>query len=164
MNGYFRVFRLVRKWDSVNVIYALYPRKTFENILHTPMARINQYSGSDWWWTMAAIRDHKVYCERDVTYFKSTWASDRWAEKQNYSVSETFHTVQRLRSLLNVLCDPYRFIWRHFVHERQRYNLLCELFVLVALVYFIFNAPLVTVRFFLSLLSRFLKRLFKRGM
>jgi len=120
-----RLRKFIKSWLNVCVMYGLYRRTEFEKLCNSEKSRFSAYLGSDWWWSYFAVKDCKLISV-DVTFRKTHheagWRHDEslTREAKNIWQKTTLHFSLR-----------YEFFWKHFILEKNRYNLVQDFWVIV---------------------------------
>lgn len=89
----FRVFKLFRNWGVAHLLYGLYDKSFFIEILTDKFSRLNKSNYSDWWWAYFVLKKTSpVLCFRSE-YFKDDYkfnAPDRISRIHNIKLTFSF--------------------------------------------------------------------------
>ena len=115
-SGFLRVLNLLRDWSIVSIIYGLYTKDLFEDLINNKFSRWNSYLGSDWWWAYAVLKKTKILVEENAIYFKCI---------------DIRHSYEQSRFEFAV--DLIAFPIKHFFSQYRRFGIknIVDLFIIL---------------------------------
>jgi glycosyltransferase involved in cell wall biosynthesis len=121
-----RLSQFINDWLNVCVLYAIYPRKIFIDILNSKNGKLSSYLGSDWWWCYSVVKNYQIK-NVDVT-FRKTQHQGGWRHSKNSLTS----TGRSFRYFLFISQRP-KFIYNHFFLQKHRFGIIGDRWIIIFL-------------------------------